>query len=326
MKARPQLLTLFSLLLGAALFWFIIKQTGWQEVLARLRAIGPGFSLILLVSALRPPLRALAWLRCMNPHDRHVGFAAVWRARLIGDAVGNLTTAGPLLAEPARLVFLSYFLSACVVMLLGVALLLATFALHSSLRAASLLLVALLLLGLATAFIIFSRRWSLVTILRFVSARVIALHRFNQPFSQAIERQLRRLHKLEKHSLGFYRHHPRDFVRVCLCEAGFHAAGVLEIWLTLRLIGAQTGWLTVFIFEAVNRIINVAFAFVPVKLGVDEAGTGLLAEALGLGALTGVTLALYRKLRVLFWTAIGLALLAWQYLRRENYQLDRQPS
>ena len=45
------------------------------------------------------------------------------------------------------------------------------------------------------------------------------------------------------------------------------------------------------------------------KLGVDEAGTGWLAEALGFGSLTGVALALYRKLRVLFWTALGLVLM-----------------
>jgi hypothetical protein len=39
-----------------------------------------------------------------------------------------------------------------------------------------------------------------------------------------------------------------------------------------------------FIFESVNRAINIAFIFVPALVGVDEIATGLLTGVLGLGA------------------------------------------
>ena len=51
--------------------------------------------------------------------------------------------------------------------------------------------------------------------------------------------------------------------------------------MTLQLIGSPTSVLVTFILEAVNRILNIVFAFVPAMVGVDEAGTGLLANVLG---------------------------------------------
>ena len=52
------------------------------------------------------------------------------------------------------------------------------------------------------------------------------------------------------------------------------------------------------------------FRFVPMRVGVDESGTGRVAELLGLATHTGVVLALVRKARVLFWAAIGVAVIA----------------
>jgi hypothetical protein len=46
------------------------------------------------------------------------------------------------------------------------------------------------------------------------------------------------------------------------------------------------------------------------RLGVDEAGTEILTAVLGYPSATGVTLAIVRKMRVLFWTGVGLLLLA----------------
>ena len=76
--------------------------------------------------------------------------------------------------------------------------------------------------------------------------------------------------------------------------------------MTLQLIGSPTSVLIAFILEAVNRILNIVFAFVPAMVGVDEAGTGLLANVLGLGTTAGITLAIVRKARMLVWIGWGL--------------------
>jgi hypothetical protein len=84
---------------------------------------------------------------------------------------------------------------------------------------------------------------------------------------------------------------------------------VIEIWLTVSLMtGGPIGFLTAFVLEFVNRTITIAFQFVPLWLGVDEAGTGAVTTALQLGGAAGVGLALVRKARVVVWTAVGLGL------------------
>src|SRR5260370_29979428 len=93
-----------------------------------------------------------------------------------------------------------------------------------------------------------------------------------------------------------------------MLEACFHLAGVLEIYTTLVFISpAQPPTLfTAFILESVNRVINLAFKFIPLRMGVDEAGTGRVAAILQFTKTTGVTLAIIRKARDIFWTIVGI--------------------
>jgi hypothetical protein len=92
----------------------------------------------------------------------------------------------------------------------------------------------------------------------------------------------------------------------------FHALAVFEVHLTLGWIrGDHAPTLPQsIVFEALNRVEMLAFKFVPFRVGVDEALSGALAPALGASMATGVTLAIVRKVRNLFWAAIGLALMA----------------
>src|SRR5689334_94835 len=160
MKSR--LLAIGSAIFGLALFLYVIKQTGLSNIARNLRSVGAGFLLILALSSIRYMSRSLAWLRCMNPGERKVGFWALWRARLAGEAVGDLTF-GPVVAEPLRLVALgdqlalrsglssltvenlAYTVSSCLVVIAGATVLLANFGLDESLRGAVLLALALVL-------------------------------------------------------------------------------------------------------------------------------------------------------------------------------------
>jgi hypothetical protein len=45
------------------------------------------------------------------------------------------------------------------------------------------------------------------------------------------------------------------------------------------------------------------------RTGVDEAGTGMLAKVLGFTTAIGVTLAIVRKARDIFWSAVGVTLI-----------------
>jgi len=332
MKHRSRALTFISLLVGLALFVYVVKQAGPAEILARVRSLGAGFAFIIAISSLRHVVRALAWLRCMTQEERRVGFFAVVRARLAGDAIGDLTTAGPLIAEPLKVMSLggqlsltagasslavenlAYVVSSCVMVMSGTLALLAAFALSESLRVASLMALAAVLIVIIVSVIVVNRRWAVLS--SSVGAVTRLINR-GQSASQATgraanwaEMQISRVRGLEDYVFDFYARRPMDFFLVALCEIGFHLAGVAEIYATMHLIGADITLATAFILEAVNRVINIVFAFVPAMVGVDEAGTGLLAQTLGLGTATGVTLAIIRKIRMFFWIGLGLIFLA----------------
>jgi Lysylphosphatidylglycerol synthase TM region len=324
MEFRSRLLAVISALIGLTLFIYVIKQTGLLEIASNLRAVGAGFLLILAVSATRYLSRALAWLRCMNPEERRVGFWALWRARLAGEAVGDLTF-GPVVAEPMRLIALgdrlslssgisslaveniAYAVSSCLMVMAGTVALLAGFGLNGSMRTAALVALAVVVALVAAPVVTISRRWKIGSSLLSALAGLVGR---DETRRGRIEVKIDRLRELEDYVFNFYAKRPRDFFILVLCQAAFHLAGAVEIYLTLRLMGLDVGFVAAGAFESVNRAINMAFAFVPALVGVDEAGTGALIKAAGFDFDHGVTLALIRKIRMFFWIGIGLVFLA----------------
>ena len=67
----------------------------------------------------------------------------------------------------------------------------------------------------------------------------------------------------------------------------------------------------------------MVFKFIPLRTGVDEAGTGMLSKVLGFTTAVGVTLAIVRKARDIFWTAVGVALMLRRGLSLRK--LNQQP-
>jgi len=96
---------------------------------------------------------------------------------------------------------------------------------------------------------------------------------------------------------------------VALWEAAFHTGAVAEVFVVLRLLVPDITLTETFLLESAGRFVTVAFKFVPYRLGIDEAGSGAVAAVLGLPPVTGVTLALVRRIRIIVLNAVGLVLL-----------------
>jgi hypothetical protein len=101
----------------------------------------------------------------------------------------------------------------------------------------------------------------------------------------------------EERIYGFYQRNQSSLIPIFALELLFHIAGVVEIYTTLYFISPDVppSLRGAFILESVNRIINVAFKFVPLRAGVDEGGTGQVSKVIGFAKATGVTLAIVRK-------------------------------
>jgi hypothetical protein len=330
MNKLSRVLALVSAVLGLALFIYVIRQTGLGEIAERVRALGAGFLLILAISSTRYLSRSLAWLNCMTPEERRVGVWNLLRARLAGEAVGDLTF-GPVVAEPLRLVALgdklalqaglssltvenlAYTVSSCLMVVAGATALLANFAVSESLRGAVLTALAIVVALGGASVLAISRRWKLGS----GGLALLTDWLVKSSVKRAwVEDQLDELRKLEDYAFDFYAKRPKDFLLVGLCEAFFHLGGVLEIYATMRLIGYDLTLATAFLLESINRAFNIAFIFVPALVGVDEAGTGVVTEVLGFGRPAGVALAIIRKIRMFCWIGVGLVLLAGSRMRR----------
>jgi hypothetical protein len=110
---------------------------------------------------------------------------------------------------------------------------------------------------------------------------------------------------------GFYRRYPQRFLPICLLEAAFHILGIAEVWYILSRLGdSYPSLMSAFLMESVSRLVIIVFKLVPFMIGVDEAGAQIIGETVALAAGVGVTLAIIRKGRILFWTAVGWILIA----------------
>jgi len=315
--------------LGVLLFAYTLRQTGLAPIGEGIRRVGLGLIVIVVLAGLRFATRAWAWVLC-DETPGGLRLRDTFPALLAGDAAGNLTPLGVFVSEPMKAALvrhrvtlmsalsgiavenLFYLLTVALVIAAGTAALLFEFDVPRTLRTASLVGLTLVAGVVLASGLVLGRQWKLV------SGAIAWLHRRDVGPS-ALRVRLEKLRTLEDSVYGFHQRHPHRAAPILLLELAFHALGVVEVWITLVLLlgGAAPGLLTTFILEAVNRTIMVLFKFVPLRIGVDEAGTELLARTLGLGAGVGVTMAIVRKVRMLFWTAVGVVFLVRRGLARQ---------
>ena len=308
-------------LLGLLLFAYFVSRAGVGEIFSRIQRLGAGFLLILAVSSIRYIVRSLAWTRCIEAPHR-LPFRDAFAARLMGDALGNIIPfISVAVSEPSKAVFvkdrvplmvglsglaienLFYGLSVALFIFSGTATLLLTFSLPKPLRYASIgaLVVTVVIIPLGFL-VIRSQSRFLSGALGYLGDRGVARN--------LIVKLKPRAASLEEKIYGFYAKSRRSFIAIFALDACFHVAGVLEVFITLSFISPVPPTLTqAFILESVNRIINVAFKFIPLRAGVDEGGTGQVSKVLGFARGIGETLAIIRKGRDIFWAAIGVALI-----------------
>ena len=311
--------------LGIALFAYFIYTVGVWEILGGIARIGfGGFALILLLYFLRICCRALSWKLSVNePYE--LKFSDTLPAVIIGEALSSLIPLGILISGTSKAVAvrhrvpmvvglssvatenLFYSLATGLFICFGAFAFLKNFDLPEAwiLTIDALIVLVLILIALGAAMVI--RQW------HFLSSFCNWL--YNRHMLRGILEDGRgQVRIFEDLIYGFYRKYPLRFAPIFLIQIVFHALGIAEVFFVLsRLSDIAPSIYNSFLLESVSRVITVVFKLIPFLIGVDEAGAQFVAETLALGAGLGVTLAIIRKGRILFWTAVGMILI----LRRE---------
>ncbi len=314
-------LQVLFLILGLILFYYVVSSVGLDQITASLRLMGFGFVIVMAISAVRHWLRSVAWLHCIEQDHRKIKILDLFNVRLAGDAVRLLSFTGPFLGETSKAVLirkrlpmvhgmssiiienLAYTVSVIVVVISGLALLLANYSTKTSVKIMSASLAVGMILSIIAVQVVLVKRIKAFTRLGNWLARKTDIQWF----------------KDRTHSIGhtedkvhdFYAKKSGAFYIVFLLEIAANLVNVVEVYLILYFIGTAVTPLTSYIIEAMMKVVNILFFFVPGQVGVMEGGNAILLRMLGLGASAGVTLALIEKVRSIFWAAYGLFI--WMY-------------
>ena len=302
---HQRLIAVVAALLGAALFVYAVRRAGVSEIIDAVRRVGWGLVLIFALAGLRFLVRAECWRWCLPPHTAFP-LRRAFAAFLAGDSVGNITPLGLLASEPTKVLLTRHHLatreavaSLAVENLVYAASVLAMVAVGLIVVAANVAMPAVWRLGLFAA---------LGALILGAGLALRAMRGTWDPSRGARPRWRERLASMRDEAARFSGGHPERLWRVFALDLVFHALAVLEVYITLEwlLVDRSPTIVEAVAFEALNRVITAAFKFVPFRVGIDEATAGALAPILSVNPAAGVALAVVRKVRNLFWAAIGL--------------------
>lgn len=326
-----------AFLLGLALLVYVVKRVGVQPIFDALIKIGFGFIILLTISGARHALRTLAMRTAVAPQHRTFGFRHAFSVRLGGEAISFLTFTGPILGEATKVALLRkrvplvygvsalvvdnilYNLSVALFILSGAVVMLLAYDLPSVIRIVLYGIAATATLSIAAVVWAVRRRIMLLTWV------IDTLGRFGF-HPKFLTSRRNHISDLEAHVYDFYSNRPGSFLAMIGFNLLAHASSVAEVYITLRMLGYSPFVHATYVIESLTKVINFAFGFVPATIGVYEGGTEIILQTLGFAAATGVTLALVRKAGTLFWTVIGLIILAWRAVPNATRSLmDRSP-
>lgn len=247
-------------------------------------------------------------------------FTHAFAAVLAADALGNLTPLGLLASEPAKVLLVRrklstvagissvaadnvfYTLSVLVMFIAGAFVFVRRATVPAPLAIGADIIAAAAVVGVLVAIWVGRKR---PAVLSWLASRAIRLTGRGGSFDA-------RLREIELRFYGLLQWPAERLLRIAGWQALFHVAAVTEVFVVLQCLPGSTHatWLDAFVLEAAGRLVTVAFKFVPYRLGVDEAGAALVARTLAFDPTVGVALALVRRLRIIAWNVVGVAILA----------------
>ncbi len=304
---------------GIALFAYFVYAVGVGEIVANIERFGvAGFAVIVGIYFLRICARAGAWkLSVYEPYTLRMKDTIP--AVIIGEAMSSMIPLGILVSGTTKAVAvrkrvplvvglssiatenLFYSFVTSFFLILGAFTLIRSFELDEGWVITIDVLIAVICAVVVFLVLLVIRQW------HFASETCEWIYRKGIA-TRLLEHGRLQVRLFENFIYGFYRRYPKRFLPICLIEAAFHLLGIFEVWFVLNRI-SSADLLSAFLLESVSRLITIVFKLIPFVIGVDEAGAQFIAETLAIGAGIGVTLAVIRKGRILFWTAVGLLLI-----------------
>jgi uncharacterized protein (TIRG00374 family) len=307
---------------GIVLLGWLIHNVGIASAWTQVRMMGWGYIPILFIAFCWHLSNTWAWAVCFDPKLPRPNIWSLFRTKMSGEAVGNVTPASHVGGEVAKAYMLrdqisvtqgipSLVVNKTIEMVSGLVFALAgacvavwQFSLPIEVQVGLGMALFLGSLGIVTAFI--SQRQNTFVWL------VNLLGRLRLTF---LESRREKFVEMDRAIAAFYKHNRKGF-GWCL---GLHilswVLGTFEVYAILHLLEQPQPFASAFLFMSLSLVINTAFFFIPSGVGVFESGHVFLFQLLGLAADLGLGVALIRRIRKVFWVTFGFVLMV---LRRRN--------
>src|SRR5256885_2081326 len=314
-----------AFLLGALLLVWLIRSIGLAPIFSALARVGFGFFIVVAANGARHFLRTIAMRLSVPAEHRRFSLMQAFAARLGGESMSFLTFAGPLLGEPIKIALLRkrvplvhgvpalvvdnliYNLSVVLMVFVGAVLMLFAYPVPPVARDILIVIAAVTLLGMLAAAFATRKRATLLTNSIDRLGRKGILPKF-------LRTKRHHIYRIELTVYGFYKRRRAAFFSMIGLDLISHVTSVVEVYVTLRLLWFVPQLTAAYIIESLTKVINFVFGFVPGTIGVYETGNGIILRTLGYTAAIGLALGIVRKASIVFWTIIGLCIIAWRAL------------
>lgn len=303
---------------GLALFAALVHGVGIERLFEDLRRFGWALAGVIAFELLIDACNTAAW-RLTLPRSSPVGFPLLFWVRQAGVAINQLTPTATVGGEVAKAMLLrprlpttttgaslvaarmSYALGQAILVLLGLSAVLARTRDTPDLGFAIVVAFGATVTG-TIAFVWLQRGGifaPLVATARRLGVARALLDRLHAG-SEALDRQL----------AAYYRDRSAAFVGSVLWHVAGQLVGLLQLAFILRALGAPTDLATCLAIEAFALVLDSAAFLVPGRVGVQEAGRVLVFTTFGLGAATGLAVAVIVRLTQLVVAAFGMTAFA----------------
>lgn len=308
------------LFLGLGLFGWFIHRAGPAEIFANVSRLGWLAPVVLMPYFVVYVIDTWGWYLAFGSYATvRPAFLTLFRVRWSGESINNVIPSAYVGGEALKVYLLhkrgfagmtastSVIASkTCQVLAQVVFIGLGALAAMNHLPAASgartgMLLITVAAFGVVVLLFLVQRRGmfsSLHALLTRLSIRI-----------KVFERHQPNLRKLDDQVYAFYHHDRIRFFQTTTVFLLGWLADALEIYVVCHLLGLPLTWTEAIAIEAFISVAKALGIFVPAALGVQESGVVLLFQIFGLPAPIGVSYAIIRRGRELFFVLVGAALL-----------------
>ena len=307
---------LAAAVIGLLLLAQLVRRAGPSNLLEAIASVGWGLVIVIALAGLSQVVRTWAWRSTLLDTRHRPSFGRMLALRLASEAAGQVGVFGQVFGDTWRVSELGvelplaaritsvaldralFTLSSTIVTLAGIISMAFLLPLPGKISLYAKIFGFILVAIVGLTVIAVRRRWPVISGPAGALGRIRTIGRWVEGKREAIQ-------SVEDSLLDFFHHSPAAFRESLVFQMAGQVAAVLEVYLILRLMGCPASVFSALAIEGLTKLVNVIGMINPGNVGTYEGGNMLFAQLMGMSGTAGLTLGLIRRVRALFWAAVG---------------------